>query len=126
MTSGERVKAWVLKCFGEKSMSRQERALRLVEEAIELAQAEGIRSPIISAITYRVFSRPPGDPDQEAGGVGVCLEGWGAAAEKNVALLTEQELQRIESKPADHFRQRHNAKVAEGLSVAPIAMLENP
>ncbi len=34
---------WAVQCFGPKTMDRKERATRVLEEALELAQAEGIR-----------------------------------------------------------------------------------
>lgn len=123
MTLGERAAAWVRRCFGDGAMARTERAARLLEEAVELAQAEGVAVELARAVVERAYARPPGDSAQEAGGVGMCLAAWSHAAGVDVALEAEREMARVEALPADHFRARHAAKVAAG-SAAPTDGLE--
>lgn len=51
----------------------EERTLRFVEEALELAQAMGLSRERIGALADYVYSRPVGEVDQEVGGVSVTL-----------------------------------------------------
>jgi NTP pyrophosphatase (non-canonical NTP hydrolase) len=45
------------------------RAMRLLEEATELAQAEGVGELEATLIVKKVYSKPIGDPVKEFGGV---------------------------------------------------------
>lgn len=51
------------------NMDRRTRALRLLEEAVELAQAVGITRENAFRQVEHTFSRPVGEPHQELGGV---------------------------------------------------------
>lgn len=53
----------------EKKLTRKVRALRLLEEAIELAQAELVTVEEVGVIISQVYAKPPGHPVQELGGV---------------------------------------------------------
>ena len=72
----DRVSDWVRASFGDGAMHRQERAMRVLEEAIELAQAEEIADEDVQRLSAHVYAKPPGSPDQEVGGIGVCLLAW--------------------------------------------------
>jgi NTP pyrophosphatase (non-canonical NTP hydrolase) len=65
---------WILECFGERfARSTEERALRFLEEALELAQAAGIdRDHALTVVSY-VYDRAVGETRQEVGGTMVCL-----------------------------------------------------
>ena|SRR5579864_8361452 len=104
MTLEERVEYWIVTRIGAENAHRRERAMRLLEEAVELAQAEGVTEEMVNRQTRHVFSRPAGDPAQEAAGVGVCLAGWCAASGHSVVSLTLRELERIEAKPVEQIR----------------------
>ena len=104
MTLEERVQHWIVTRIGVKYAYRRERAMRLLEEAIELAQAEGITEEMVNRQTRHVFSRPAGEPDQEAAGVGVCFAGWCAATGHSMVSLTLREVERIEAKPLGQIR----------------------
>jgi hypothetical protein len=95
---------------------RKERASRIVEEAIELAQAEGVDSTIVTAITTRVYSRPVGLPSQEGAGVRLTWLAWCSTTFNDPVDICAAELERIEALPADHFRKKHADKVAVGAS----------
>jgi hypothetical protein len=99
----ERVAAWVRTCIGEAHMHSRERAMRLLEEAVELAQAEGITAALVAKQVQHVYSRPPGGPGEEAAGVAVCLLGWCAATGHRFADLALAEVERIEAKPLDRI-----------------------
>lgn len=111
----DRVAAWVRKCFGEPGMTRQERTARLLEEVVELSQSEGLLPDFITRVVDRVYARPFGDSAQEASGVAVCLLGWVASAKENLYSLALKEIERIEGKSTEHFRERHSAKVEQGI-----------
>ena len=64
------VQEWLHNCFDHKIVhSRQERALRFLEEAIELCQASGLPFESVQSIIHYVYSRSVGRLEQEAGGV---------------------------------------------------------
>lgn len=99
-----RVESWVRTRLGDDHMNRRERAMRLVEEAVELAQAEGITRDQVVRQTNHVYSRSPGDPKQEAAGIAVCLFGYCAAIGEHLNELALDEIMRIEAKPLDQIR----------------------
>lgn len=107
-----RVAAWIVRVFGvHRLFQKQQRALRLVEEAIEYAQAEGVYIGQVQQVTLQVYSRPPGDPYQELGGVGVTWLGACVARRACADVVLDVELARIESKPAAIVRARDATKV---------------
>lgn len=61
---------WATRSFGvDQMIDPKTRALRLVEESIEFAQAVGVEAGYIAQVATNVYSREPGDPYQELGGV---------------------------------------------------------
>lgn len=112
----ERVGQWVLKAFGSFiATNRQERALRVVEEAIELAQAEGLNYSYVERVARRVYSRPEGNPRAEAGGVGVTYLAYCEAFGEDHKKIIETELARI-NKPdvMERCRVKQREKVSVG------------
>lgn len=110
-----RISAWVAKCFGSSNLfDRHERTRRVVEEAIELCQAEGLRQAEVVRIAVRVYSRPAGEPDREAAGVGLTLLAWHQMDGSDPINVMQQELERVEALPIEHFRKKHQDKVAAG------------
>ena len=97
MSMQSRVAAWVRSAFGDAAMiDRWERAARVLEEAIELAQSQGMSEPDVARIAYRTFSRPIGQPHQEAAQVMVTLLAWAASAGVDLDSVTAEEIERIE------------------------------
>src|SRR6266446_3376508 len=93
----KRVVAWGTKVLGTKLVeSRWERAMRVLEEVIELAQAEKISPVDIAALVDYVYARPIGTIENEAGGVMVCMIAWAHAAKVDLELLLSGEVDRIE------------------------------
>jgi len=103
-TLESRVQEWVISRLGEDHMYSPERAMRLFEETAELVQAEGIDRDAAHRQVDYVYSRPPGVPVQEAGGVAVCLLAWCAANAVLLIPLAVAEIERIEAKPVDEIR----------------------
>ncbi len=113
-----RIARWVVDRLGEKLlMDRRERAMRLVEEVIELAQAEGIAPFEVKRVTDHIYSRPVGEPDQEMGGVMVCAHAWAIATSSNLDFLTAKEVSRIENIPAEVTRMKHAAKALAKVAI---------
>jgi hypothetical protein len=75
-------------------LDRDERLHRFLEEALELAQASGCTKHDALQLLNYVFSRPPGNPVGEAGGVMVTLAGLCEASGINLEDAGELELAR--------------------------------
>ena len=103
---------WAIKCFGPDSP--RQRALRLLEEAVEAFQAVGGDEGQAVELLRFVFSKPPGEISQEIGGVAVTsillANSLGLSADECEA----REIARVLAKPHAHFTQRNEAKIAAG------------
>lgn len=112
----ERVYTWIVKTFGKKVAKPQERALRLVEEAVEAAQAVDVDVEIILATIRFVYEKPKGNIAQEIGGIGVTL--LALAASLNISAHDEEgrEAERVMKMDPEHFRKRHNIKAKAGIA----------
>lgn len=109
---------WAVKTFGPCARDRKERARRFLEEALELAQAEGLDAVAAQALTWRVFSRPPGETAQEVAGVLISLACLAENAGVDMGDAYEAEWQRIGSHDAEYFRAKHAEKVRDGVAMA--------
>lgn len=109
---------WALSAFGENEVrSVIQRAIRFGEEAFEGMQAAGVTKAQARAVLNYVYRRPPGELYQELGGIGISLLCFAQAANLDADRAERDELDRILSKPLDHFRQRNQAKNDAGLKV---------
>lgn len=115
MTPESRISVWVRTRLGPDHMQPQERAMRLVEEAIEHAQAVGITADQIARLTAHVYERPAGDAVAELGGVAVCLAGCCAAHDTTVDAMLAAELARIEARPVEDVQASLSRKAEAGL-----------
>lgn len=104
---------WCRQAFGADSV--KQRAMRLLEEAIEAAQAAGVEEPQALRVLTYVYGRPVGELGQELGGVGVTLLALAATAGLDADMEERKEIDRVLSKPIEHFRARNEAKNAVGL-----------
>jgi hypothetical protein len=108
--------AWARATFGPVALLRSERLLRFVEEAIELAHAEGMERDVFNRIADRVYSRPPGNVGKEIGQTQACLETFA----ENIGLSSEAEAERewvrVREIPQEVWTRRHQAKVAVGIA----------
>lgn len=110
------VHAWAVQAFGlEEANSITQRGLRLLEEAAEAFQACGGTVEMAHKLIDHVFSRPVGELAQELGGTGVTLLALAQAAGLDAEAEEVREVERVLSKPIEHFRQRNAAKNAAGL-----------
>lgn len=115
-TAQRAIGQWTRETFGTHiAIDPWERSMRLIEEAIELVQATGIREDEIHAMVDRVYSDNPGNPAQEAAQVLVTL--FALASAHNIALDHEfsEEFFRI-SASKEEIRESHREKAAQGLA----------
>jgi NTP pyrophosphatase (non-canonical NTP hydrolase) len=112
---------WARECFPPEVVNdKVERALRLLEEAMELAQASGVTQDHAERLVRYTFSRPVGDVQQEVGGVMVTLAVLCNAHEVDMTHAGWAEFDRID-KPEimDCIRQKQVTKrIATGYAPA--------
>lgn len=109
-TFQDRVHPWLVRCFGEDfDQEHHEREARFLEEAIELFQARGKTFDDLISVAKYVFSRPPGDPRQEVGGVMTTLAALCIISRLDMHEAGEAELARIWEK-ADEIREKQARK----------------
>lgn len=91
----KRVEEWLKACFPLSVRSdRGERTHRFLEEALELAQANGCTHGDALALVNYVFGRPSGQPAQEVGGVMVTLASLCSASGIDMNEAGDRELER--------------------------------
>jgi hypothetical protein len=116
------IAAWSARAFGaEQATSLPQRALRLLEEALEAYQAAGGDRVQAHALVDFVLDRPVGQIGQELGGIGVCLLALAAAAGLSAEGEEAREVARVLAKPIEHFTQRNAAKNAAGFLAPDLA-----
>lgn len=124
---------WGMAAFGlEQMTSIPQRALRLLEEAVELYQAAGADAAMAHRLIDYVFARPVGEVRKELGGVGVCVLAMASACGITAEETEIAEVQRLISRSPIEFTQRNAAKNAAGfaaylrepLPIAPDAPIE--
>jgi len=114
-----RIAAWVTRSFGEPNlMSKRERALRVVEEAVELGQALNLTLAEVCKVVDRVYERPAGSVENEVAGTMLTLLSLTVPLGIDPIEVTTTELRRIENLAPSHFRAKHLAKVAAGTGEA--------
>lgn len=111
---------WATAAFGrEQSLSIPHRGIRHLEESAELAQSCGVDEAMAHKLVSYVWSRPAGEIAQEMGGVGVTLLALAHAAGLDVDAEELREVQRVLSKPLEHFARRNDTKNQAGFLAAP-------
>lgn len=109
---------WAKRCFGERvATNRAERAMRVLEEALELAQAEGVDIKHANLMMHHVYQKPVGKTAHEVAGVSVALEALAENLNLNVSGLTSIEVERITNVDPNHFRKRQMIKENAGVAV---------
>ena len=116
-TRQNNVARWVESRFGPHVQNdRRERAMRVLEEAIELAQAIGISIFDAGKLVEHVYARPAGDADQELAGVGVTSLAMAQCLGIDLEEVIDLEIDRIFLLPPDHFKRRQQVKVDAGVA----------
>lgn len=109
--------AWAKDTYGSVSRIRVERLLRFVEEAIQLAHADGIDRDMLITLLDRVYSRPKGEINQEIAQTQVCLEMYAENIGESSDQLAERERQRIQTIPKEEWQRRNAIKQAADIAV---------
>jgi hypothetical protein len=108
-----RLNTWALRVFGTDHLHDPVvRGKRLLEEAAEFAQSVGVPDGAAREILDHVYSRPPGEPFQELGGVALTFLASCTSLGLEAEYVTHMELERVESKPDSHFQKRNAEKKA--------------
>lgn len=95
-TFQQRIDEWMHETFVDTIRTNKvERAMRFLEESLELCQSLGLTSEQAGKIQDYVYSRPIGETHQEVGGVMVTLAALCGTAGLNMANCGELELARI-------------------------------
>lgn len=111
------VARWAREAFGElEARSLAQRALRLLEEAAEAAQACSVDLGTAISCLHIVYGKPTGDLSQELGGIGVTVLALADAAGLQADECERDEVGRILGKPIAYFRERNKAKNLAGLN----------
>lgn len=110
---------WAKAAFSvEEATSIPQRGLRLLEEAIEAAQACGVDRDSADRLVDYIFGRPAGRLSQEIGGVGVTVLALAAAVGLSADEEERREVNRVLSKPLEHFTERNKLKNEAGFLLA--------
>lgn len=105
---------WGAKAFGADHMADKiVRAARFIEEAAEFVQAIGLPRDHLDRAINHVYSRPAGDPAQEAGGSANTLMAACAAIGLSLDDCQRKEIERCLTKDSAHFAARNEAKLRE-------------
>jgi hypothetical protein len=109
-----RVTAWVREVFtNAETEDVPERALRMAEEALELAQACDVDAATLHRLVDYVFSRPVGAPGAEIAGTMVTVYALAAALGVDAQTVFEAELLRIrQPEVIERCRRRQHEKRA--------------
>ena len=110
--------AWAVSMFGPIALDRCERLSRFVEEAIELAHAEGMAEELIGKIVARVYSREAGITAKELGQAQATLETFAENIGLSADVEAAREFERVLAIPREEWERRHEAKVALGIALA--------
>ncbi|HCJ70999.1 hypothetical protein [Agrobacterium pusense] len=95
--------------------SPRERAMRFLEEALELCQAAGLTQGDVYNMARYTYGRPAGVLAQEAGGVAVTLYALCEVLGVSAAQAEFDEIGRVMDISPDKFQARHVAKMEKGI-----------
>jgi NTP pyrophosphatase (non-canonical NTP hydrolase) len=103
---------WGGRAFGHSHMlDLKTRALRMVEEAIELAQAAGVNESDLHSLTTQTYARPRGAVAQEIGGVLVTTAVICELIGTTVSEEMEREARRVLNVDLEVFAARNKVKM---------------
>ncbi len=110
---------WCEDMFGSKcAKDPQERGLRLLEEALEAAQAVHVSQEDAHKLVDYVYGRPTGEISQEVSGVLVTVLALSASVGISAEASLLRELHRIhEPSFREKIRAKHNTKELAGISL---------
>ncbi len=111
---------WAAEIFGPVASAREERALRFLEEALEVAHAEGFDLHAIDLLITRIWRKDPSRASlpREIGQALVCLEMFAESIGISAEAEATREFERVRSIPKAEWTKRHDAKVALGIALS--------
>lgn len=107
---------WAHETFGDIALAPDERALRFIEEAVEVASTMNIDAATLHAIVDRVAARPNGAIRRELGQCLATLEMLALVVAIDADQEATAELDRVKAIPKEEWARRHGAKVALGIA----------
>lgn len=108
---------WAKETFGGIALDPRERATRVLEEALELAHAEGVPTSVALRLVERTFARPRSPITAlEIAQVAVTLEAAACNLGLDVDTLADAEYLRVTGIDPEEWRRRHLAKVNLGVA----------
>lgn len=105
---------WAHSTFGPIALNPVERTLRIVEEAVEVAQADGCDPAMLHAIIDRTYSRPADSVEKELGGLLLTVYARCALVGLDPDAVLGKEIDRVLSKPREHWAAKHDDKMRDG------------
>lgn len=106
-----KLRTWLVACLGEAAlMSPEDRALRVLEEAVELAQAAGIDHAKAIEQVHHTYARPIGKLNQEVAGTLNTVLLMAECLGEDAIHLGETELRRAWTN-IDLIRRKNRSKV---------------
>lgn len=95
----KRIAQWITACLGEECWDdMDDRTIRFLEEAVELAQALGISEAAAHRVVNYVYDREIGEPPQEIAGAFLTLANVATCHNFDMTELAEKELARVWTK----------------------------
>ncbi len=107
---------WAVDMFGPVALKRDERCHRFLEEAIELAHAEGVDTDWLDRIIARVYSRERGEVGKEVGQAQATLECFAESIGLSSDGEAQREWDRVRTISSEEWQRRHKAKAALGVA----------
>jgi hypothetical protein len=108
--------AWAVAVFGPAAAEPEERMTRFLEEAIELAHAEGIPATGLQRIIDRVYARPAGSVMREVGQAQLTLELYAETVGISAEAEAAREFERVRAIPKEQWAARHREKIDAGIA----------
>ena len=113
----KKVYEWCVAAFGEINAQPAQRALRFLEEAIELTQACKVPKDFVERLVTYVYGQPEGDIIQELGGVSLTLLALAQSLNVSAESAEALEIGRVLSKPLDYYTKRNENKDSLGFKI---------
>lgn len=110
---------WVRTRLGYDAMDPHERAMRFLEESLELAQAVGITEDEIDKMRLHVYAKDVGRVGQEIGGVVTTLLTLAQSQDVDMNVAGLMEIDRIHALPPEKFRKRQELNASLGIGALP-------
>lgn len=111
-----RALAWAVEIFGACAIDLRERALRFIEEAVELVHAIGLPRETLDKVIDRIYSKPLGNVPREIGQAALTLELLAEVCDVSADGEAELEFARVQGIPKAEWDRRHAAKVDLGIA----------